>query len=164
MKNFIFKNNDTLCLKAIKHSSFASQETHCFQASVYLNNKKIGVVGNEGYGGCDNFDGDYKLWQELDNRYKREADKWEFEGNQLESTLEMWCCDAVNAFLSEKDFKRVIKSKVCYIDNGKIYTSTFKGVKKVEEKHINHIAKKHPTAVILNNLNVIDALALWCKS
>ena len=56
MYTFSFKNGDVLEIKGIKHAAFASQETHCFEGSLYLNNKRIGVVSNEGHGGCDRFD------------------------------------------------------------------------------------------------------------
>ena len=56
MYSFNFKNGDVLEIKGIKHAAFASQETHCFEGSLYLNKKKIGVVSNEGHGGCDRFD------------------------------------------------------------------------------------------------------------
>ena len=42
-----------LKLKNIKHSEFASQETNCYQAVVYLNGKPFADVSNDGHGGCD---------------------------------------------------------------------------------------------------------------
>lgn len=42
-------------LKNIKYAAFASEETHCFQATVYLDGVKAGVVSNEGHGGPDMF-------------------------------------------------------------------------------------------------------------
>jgi hypothetical protein len=40
-------------LKNVKYSAFASQETHCFEATVYIDGKRVGTVSNEGYGGPD---------------------------------------------------------------------------------------------------------------
>ena len=40
-------------LKNIKHSEFASHETECFQATIYIDGKKVGTVENDGQGGCD---------------------------------------------------------------------------------------------------------------
>ena len=40
-------------LKNIKRAAFASQETHCFEATVYIDGKRSGTVSNEGYGGCN---------------------------------------------------------------------------------------------------------------
>jgi len=42
-------------LKNVKHSEFASRETDCFQASVYIDGKKAGTVGNDGQGGCNHY-------------------------------------------------------------------------------------------------------------
>ena len=40
-------------LKNIKHSEFASHETNCYQATIYIDGKRVGTVENQGYGGCD---------------------------------------------------------------------------------------------------------------
>ena len=42
-------------LKNIKHSAFASHETNCFEASVYIDGLKAGKVSNGGYGGCHEY-------------------------------------------------------------------------------------------------------------
>lgn len=42
-------------LKNIKHAEFASQETNCFEAVVYIDGKRAAVVSNEGHGGGDNW-------------------------------------------------------------------------------------------------------------
>ena len=55
MYKFTFKNGDELELKGIKHAEFASQETHCYEASVYFNGKIIGWVNNDVFGGSDTF-------------------------------------------------------------------------------------------------------------
>ena len=40
-------------LKNIKLAQFASQETNCYQASIYVDGKKSGTVRNDGQGGAD---------------------------------------------------------------------------------------------------------------
>ena len=42
-----------LTLKNIKHAEFASQETHCFEATIYLHGKPAIKVENDGRGGAD---------------------------------------------------------------------------------------------------------------
>lgn len=42
-------------LKNIKYAAFASQETNCFEASVYIDGKREGVVWNDGRGGCNSY-------------------------------------------------------------------------------------------------------------
>jgi hypothetical protein len=41
-----------ITLKNFKHAAFASQETYCFEATVYIDGKKAGIASNEGHGGC----------------------------------------------------------------------------------------------------------------
>jgi hypothetical protein len=41
-----------ITLKNFKHAAFASEETYCFQATVYVDGIKVGVAGNDGHGGC----------------------------------------------------------------------------------------------------------------
>ena len=38
-------------LKNVKHSAFASQETQCFECSIYINGKRFGTARNSGHGG-----------------------------------------------------------------------------------------------------------------
>lgn len=38
-------------LKNIKYSQFASHETNCYQASIYVDGRKAGAVDNDGHGG-----------------------------------------------------------------------------------------------------------------
>ncbi len=40
-------------LKNVQHSAFASHETDCFSATIYVDGKKAGNVENSGQGGCD---------------------------------------------------------------------------------------------------------------
>ncbi len=40
-----------ITLKNIKHAEFASHETNCFTANIYLDKKKIGEAENDGHGG-----------------------------------------------------------------------------------------------------------------
>ena len=40
-------------LKNVKHAAFASQETHCFEATLYVDGKRFATVSNEGHGGCN---------------------------------------------------------------------------------------------------------------
>ena len=47
------KTTDRITLKALKYATFASQETHCYQAKLYLDNTFAAHVENDGRGGCD---------------------------------------------------------------------------------------------------------------
>lgn len=43
--------NTRITVKGIKYAAFASEETNCFTASVYLDGKRLGEAHNEGHGG-----------------------------------------------------------------------------------------------------------------
>jgi hypothetical protein len=45
-----------LTVKNYKRAEWASEETDCFTASLYLDGKKIGWARNDGRGGCDFYD------------------------------------------------------------------------------------------------------------
>ena len=54
-------------LKNIKHSEFASHETFCYEATLYVEGKPFAQVSNDGQGGSD------RLYQ--DDRFK-DLDAW----------------------------------------------------------------------------------------
>lgn len=175
MFTFNYKNGDVLEIKGIKHAAFASQETHCYEGSLYLNGKRIGVVSNEGHGGCDSFspcgkleDGSYhknnKLFEDACWHMKDEG-TWvsEWDGAEHPLTMEIWCGDMVNQWLNYKDFKSYIKSKVVYVkpDEKAISYVSFKGVKKVTQRYIDHVKAKYPKFQILNDMPEQEAFKLW---
>ena len=41
-------------LKNIKYADWASQETACYQATIFINGVKVGETSNHGQGGADN--------------------------------------------------------------------------------------------------------------
>lgn len=45
-------DGDTIEIKGLVRSAFASEETHCFAAVVWLNGRRVGEARNEGHGGC----------------------------------------------------------------------------------------------------------------
>jgi hypothetical protein len=48
--------NTTFTLKNIKVCEWASEETTCFTATLYMNGKRLGEVRNDGQGGCNYYD------------------------------------------------------------------------------------------------------------
>lgn len=107
-------------LKNIKHSAFASQETHCYEASLYIDGKKIGTVSNDGHGGCDNFWGDNKKFAEAEAWLKEHGETREFHGTTLHEDLEMRCCDLVNQWLKDREIKKMLK-RITYIKGDAVY-------------------------------------------
>lgn len=149
-------------LKAIKHSEFASQETHCYQANLYLDGKKVATVGNDGHGGCD--------YQDFESREVKDKVENYFLQNPIENFnyndyplahLEIWCCKEVNKFLCKKDFKNTMK-KICYTDGKDLYVVPPR-VKPTEENfaRLKKASWWKDSYTILNTLPEAEALNLY---
>jgi hypothetical protein len=52
-------------LKNVKIAEFASQETWCFEATLYLDDKRIGTVTNDGHGGANYYNFDHKEFERV---------------------------------------------------------------------------------------------------
>ena len=159
-------------LKAIKHTSWASHETHCFQAALYVEGKPVAIVGNDGQGGCDyEYDhpkckADYRATMKAVHDYfkslPKEPSEWSEDG--FAQQLEYWCADQVNEFLISRELKRKMKSHVLSQLKGKdgIYQTKFHPTVTKGEWIINKQAGV--TRRILNDMPFDEALALWKAS
>jgi hypothetical protein len=83
-------------LKNIKYAAFASEETACFEGSVYLDGKKAGFVSNDGQGGAMNF----HPWQ-LETRLND-------YGKSLPQITASWKGDDGEPFMYDQDAESVI--------------------------------------------------------
>jgi hypothetical protein len=105
-------------LRNIKHTAWASEETHCYQATLYVDGLRWGTVSNEGHGGPDQFDGingyGWEDIKELNQRIKETVPPYEYEGSSLDQDLEMICGELVNEWLRDRDFTKAMKSKVLF--------------------------------------------------
>jgi len=119
-------------LKNIKHTEWASEETHCYQAALYVDGKPVAIVSNDGHGGCDRdydhpkFKGDYRATMKAVHDYFKtlpNTDACDLFPDGMEQQLEFWCADQVNEFLNKKhimsNVKRILK-KVSFVQDGKL--------------------------------------------
>jgi hypothetical protein len=159
-------------LKNIKHSEFASEETHCYEATLYVDGVRWGVVGNQGTGGPDHFHGvagrNYGDLPALDERiaaaYPRITFGDDHEG--ISASLETVCGDLVNQFLRNRALTRMYgatKTKVLYfkeppVDGSPLYEVAMKA--HPLEAWLKHLAGKYPDAVVINTLPKQEALAM----
>ena len=141
-------------LKNIKHTSWASEETHCYQASLYVDGKPFAIVSNDGQGGSDRdyphpkFKGDYRAQMRDVSRYfsglrRTAVTEWSPEG--MEQCLEFWCADQVNDWLSARDLK---KSYVYHFADG-------------AGMFAHKLRPASTVAVVLNDLPFDEALSIW---
>lgn len=170
MIKHIFPNGDKLEMKAIQRAAFASEETHCYEAKLYLNGKLIATVGNDGHGGEDyqypvgDFtDADIKS---LDIRCTVEMPKYvsKYVPEGMPVNLEMWCQGAVDDYLLLQTMKKDMRAKVLAYDPADPKTLsqiTFKGVRKLTDRHLHVAADRYRDLIFLNVLPVDEAFAIY---
>jgi len=118
-----------ITIKNVKHSEFASHETHCFECTVYVDNKRFCLASNDGQGGPDNH---YPLKGQTNSSLQKQINAFdfgthEFMGTTFPITLETIVGERINEYLLDKDIKRTLR-KITYVKNGEVYTvaATFK--------------------------------------
>jgi hypothetical protein len=113
-------------LKNVKHAAFASEETDCFEASVYIDGVRSGKASNEGRGGCTNFD-PRSLEVMLDEYAKTlpKIDMSEYgltgESQFMEQSAETLIGNLLNVYLTERHEKRLCAKSVLYRIPGQSY-------------------------------------------
>jgi hypothetical protein len=157
-------------MKAIKFSEWASEETYCYQANVYLDGKPLAMVSNDGHGGCDReyshnkFKGDYRATRKkVDDYFKSlpntDVGKYKNIPEGFEQTFERWCHDQVCTYLYRRDLKKALKK------NKVVKRKNDEGKMSLYDYGINALsdAIKHrwPEAIILNDLPEDEALTIW---
>ncbi|SFH27794.1 hypothetical protein SAMN04488020_10977 [Palleronia marisminoris] len=147
-------------LKSIKYAAFSSEETNCYSATLYINGKKIGTVGNDGHGGPDRFHGDHAAFAEADAWCKANLPRWQMNDESFETDLEMRCGQLVDEWLVARDLKTALRTKVLMRNpvDGLIYQVKHRGRVQATAKTIE---ERHPGATILNTLPFEEALTLY---
>ena len=159
-------------LKNIKHTQWASEETHCYQAALYVDGKPVAIVSNDGHGGCDRdydhpkFKGDYRVTMKAVHDYfkslPKEPSEWSEDG--FAQQLEYWCADQVNEFLITRELKRKMKSHVLFQLKSKdgVFQTKYHPTVTKGEWVINKQAGV--TRRILNDMPFDEALVIWMAS
>ena len=152
-------------LKNIKHTAWASEETHCYQASLYVNGKPLSIVSNDGHGGCDRdyahpkFKGDYfDMFRSVEAHFKslpNDPSEWNEDG--MEQCLEFWCADQVNDWLSARELKRMMRTQILFQKEGEEEAGVF-GTKYYPKETGGTFWNGRR---ILNDMPFADALAIW---
>lgn len=113
-------------LKNIKYAAFASEETNCFEASVYVDGKKAGTVSNEGRGGADKIE-PYELQKriteyaatlphiDISNIYK------DGQKHTMPQCSETLIGDLMEEWIERRDLKRLCSKKVLFRIPGQVY-------------------------------------------
>lgn len=104
-------------LKNVKHSEFASHETNCFEATIYIDGKRAGTVSNQGSGG-PHFYHPHTI-EEAINAYARTLpkQKWNYGGEELEISqdADSLISDLLVGCLYARDLKRALARKIIFV-------------------------------------------------
>jgi len=110
-------------LKNIKHANWASEETQCYDAVLYVDGDPFLMVSNEGRGGADRDDQDPRFKGDFPSKYGalreycREAYKFKgFEDTWINGSIELACHTLLEDHLESKFYKKVLK-QVCFVDD-----------------------------------------------
>ena len=151
-----------ITLKNLKVAKFMSQETTCFQATVYVDGKKAGTAENEGHGGCTNvhLDKEFRYLQgqkfpiKCGCFYKDDDGKCPMCKNtgSWEGHIDDHIDHLVGEMEWEKESKRIMNSyrkkgfKYAVIGGGSIVGVT--APNEIEAR--NMVMKKYPDSIITN--------------
>jgi hypothetical protein len=157
-------------LRNVKYAAFASQETLCFEAVIYLDGVKAGTVSNEGHGGSNMYSPwavEEKLAAHAKTLPAIVSDYLEDDGKPFSypASADTVIDDLLQAFLAERDLRRLLKSKLAFIKGGKLYAT-----KKLTPAQLGVLTSdpagtkaRHKADAILNVLPFDEAMALYRK-
>tara|TARA_A100000164_G_scaffold361862_1_gene377151 strand:- start:324 stop:827 length:504 start_codon:yes stop_codon:yes gene_type:complete len=159
----------TLEVKNISHYARGSEETPCYNATVYINGKRSIEVSNDGRGGCDM----QHAYPSIEDRcLVQQANEWCVEkfgqhtwehGGKTYSTdndLEHVCHQALYDWLDSKTLKKDLNTKFLCQEEKEIFA--YKKPKGYDEDEFKSVLRnRHPKAKCLNFMPFEDALKLY---
>mgnify|MGYP003629709875 FL=1 len=154
-------------LKNIKHANWASEETQCYDAVLYVDGDPFLMVSNEGRGGADRDDQDPRFKGDFTSKYRalreycREAYKFKgFRDTWINGSIELACHTLLEDHLESKFYKKVLK-QVCFVDDNGDLLSFPKRVKPSPTIY-NTIREQRDDlkdVTFLNELSFVDAVS-----
>ena len=154
-------------LKNIKHSEFASHETFCYEATLYVEGKPFAHVSNDGQGSADYLYRDDRFldgeaWNKCHALVKIHcADKfrWTMGDGWIEGSIETACHELMTDYLIRKDLNKALKEP-CYLDNNQIVSYNVSSKRPNIFDQIRRQLEK-PDLVFLNELPKDEAFKLF---
>ncbi len=150
-------------LKSIKHAQWKSEETHCYNANLYVDGKPFAIVGNHGQGGADSEDQDPRFkgnWskklREVE-QYCREAYKFKgYKDVWINGSMEHACHVLLEDHLERKHYRPFLK-QICGITDGKMWSYGKSDTVKPTKENMDRLRKNGE--VFLNELPEDEAIA-----
>lgn len=149
-------------LKNFKSSSFAPEETLCYQATIYIDGAKVAQADNSGKGGMTMI--------HLIDLSKREVlaearknivavckENSKVYGVELEDYVDYLAYQK----LAEKELKNAMRNKVVFQKpDGEIYYASVRGAK-LTESMVEQYQRENPTFKVLNLMPFDNALEIF---
>lgn len=161
-------------LKNVKYAGFASHETHCFEATVYINGERAGTVGNEGQGGPHHYS-PHDLESVLDGHAKTlpPYDASDLYGEPAGTKMCEHCAETligflVNDWLYTRDLTRRLARVMLFTKKGEtaLFSVGFRqpqalGAIVRDKGMLAAFAHRHSAETILNALPFEQALRIF---
>ena len=149
-------------IKNLKVAEFASEETLCFECSVYVDGKRAFTAHNDGRGGCNYYDPikgqDYQVERDAE-AYAQTLPpippnpEWEWDTTGLDYDLDLLIGDLVTKMQDEKEVKSKCRKWIVLRDKNAsdniLYDCVIKQ-KFVPERHTKALQEKYPDDEIVN--------------
>ena len=151
-------------LKALKYSDFASQETHCFQANIYIDGKMRGWAANDGRGGMTNIQPRelYEAIKQCTDKIPPKVYKYGDQEMSLEASPDSYIDELVTLALHEKDLKRAMKSKILFTQENQVFETKKLTAAQLAASLANaQLKEKLKADQVLNLLPIGEALKLY---
>lgn len=158
-----------ITVKNLKVAAFASEETLCFNATVYVDGKPAFAAANQGHGGCNN----YWPLKGGNNSMEKAVMKWAEAQPKIVTDMKMggapfeyqpgidhYVDAAITRYQYEQDAKKALK-KVTVIQGGVLFT--YKAPAAKLEQIRDHITKEDANSIFLNDLPFDQAVDMFVQ-
>tara|TARA_R110000787_G_scaffold154494_1_gene268231 strand:+ start:928 stop:1419 length:492 start_codon:yes stop_codon:yes gene_type:complete len=155
-----------IVLKNIKIYHSMSEETYCFEASLYADNKKITRVTNSGRGADNEYD-DWDKVERINDWCKSNLPKWtsEYSNDKFDTTIDTVISDLLDRHCTLKDYKKAIRKGAVRIPKnleGQSYAiDEFPAG--LSDANLNKLIEEYPDDYVLNILPKEQAEKLWIE-
>jgi len=170
-------NKSPITLKNIQFSYWASEETHCFQATIYMYGKRAMKVSNDGRGelnqyyhtsgqSSEEFKRQFEQAIKIGENYVKDSDKKGCHEaiNKFSGTSELldWLVsDLLNEYLTLKEMRTKMRTKTIFYD--KRLKKVFQYNQKPTPEALAVYRKEQVHALFFNELPEAEAFYYWRK-
>jgi hypothetical protein len=154
-----------ITLKNVKFSEFASQETNCFEATVYIDGKRAGTVSNDGQGGCNRYSPNtlYATLNEYAETLPPIVSRYFDRNNNpmiFEHDADILIGNLFDYWLHSRDLKKSLAKSILFIgEDGKLWRSTQTDLQAALSRP--DISQKLKAKQILNLMPFDTALSIY---